>query len=348
MKTRAAILTELNKPLMIDEIDIPDNLEYGQVLVRVKYSGICGSQLGEIAGAKGPDKYLPHLLGHEGGGVVEKCGAGVTNVKPGDHVVMHWRPGAGVQSATPKYSWKGKPLNAGWVTTFNQHAIVSENRLTAIPNDVDLKIATLYGCALTTAHGVVTNDASVRPGESVVIFGCGGVGISVVQMSALAGANPIIVTDVNDYKLKSALSLGATHTINVGKEDAKARIGELLPRGADVVIETTGLKPVMEMGYELTGNAGRIVLVGVPKADSKKILIDSMQLHFGKRITGSHGGESNPSYDVPRLIALQKSGRLKVDSLITKVFSLDEINKALDAVKNADVLRVAIDMGNEK
>lgn len=344
MITRAAILNELNKPLIVDNIEIPEKLEYGQVLVKIQYSGICGSQIGEISGAKGPDKYLPHLLGHEGGGVVVKVGEGVTFVKPGDRVVLHWRPGKGISSSTPKYLWKSKPLNAGWVTTFNEHAIISENRLTVLPDHVDLKTATLYGCALTTAYGVITNDASVKSGESVVIFGAGGVGMSIVQMAALAGANPIIVADINDYKLKHALHFGATHTINSLHEDPAKKIPQLLQKGADVVIDTTGIKSLMELSYELTHSTGRTILVGVPKVEDKKITIDSMPLHFGKKITGSHGGDSEPFVDIPRLALLQAAGKLDVKSLITHEYKLDQINEAIEMLKKGDALRIVIKM----
>src|SRR3989344_6266802 len=133
MKFHAAILVEQCQPLTVDQIELTTPLEYGQVLVRVICSGICGSQIGEIEGVKGEDKFLPHLLGHEGGGVVEKIGPGVTKIKKGDHVVMHWRKGVGIESATPQYKWDNRVVNAGWVTTFNEWAVVSENRLTPIP-----------------------------------------------------------------------------------------------------------------------------------------------------------------------------------------------------------------------
>ena len=177
---KAAILVESRKPLVLDDVDLPSNLEYGQVLVKVVYTSICGAQINEIEARKGPDKFLPHLLGHEGGGIVEKCGAGVTTVKPQDHVVMHWRKGKGIQSPTPKYHWKGKIVNAGWVTTFNEYAVVSENRLTPIPPDFDLKSAALYGCAVTTGYGVVFNDARLKSGESLVVVGCGGAGAGII------------------------------------------------------------------------------------------------------------------------------------------------------------------------
>src|SRR5215469_18474658 len=146
--SRAAILAESRKPLIADEIALPEELGVGQVLVKVLHSTICGAQLNEIAAAKGPDKFLPHLLGHEASARVIEIGPGVTTVKPDDTVVLHWRPSQGIQSRTPAYTWRGGTLNAGWVTTFNDHAIVSENRMTVIPADFDRKLAPLFGCAV--------------------------------------------------------------------------------------------------------------------------------------------------------------------------------------------------------
>jgi len=148
----------------VAEVELPKALSFGQVLVKVHYSGICGAQINEIEGAKGPDKFLPHLLGHEGSGTVLDVGVGVKTVRKDDRVVMHWRQSDGLQSETPAYQWEGRKVNAGWVTTFNEYAVVSENRLTAIPKDFDLKLAPLFGCAVTTAMGVVNNDAHVKIG----------------------------------------------------------------------------------------------------------------------------------------------------------------------------------------
>jgi len=141
---KAAILVEQNKPLVVADIELPAQLSFGQVLVRVHYSGICGAQINEIEGAKGPDRFLPHLLGHEGSGVVQDVGPGVKTVKKGDHVVMHWRPSDGLQSETPTYRWGDRTVNAGWVTTFNEYAVISENRLTPIPHEFDMKLAPLF------------------------------------------------------------------------------------------------------------------------------------------------------------------------------------------------------------
>ena len=150
---KSAVLIESNKPLIVAEIDLPKKLEFGQALVKVCYSGLCGAQINEIEAVKGTDKFLPHLLGHEGSGIVEKIGDGVTTVKPEDHVVLHWRKSSGIQSSTPKYSWNGKQVNAGWVTTFNEKTVMSENRLTVIPKDFDMKIAALFGCSVTSGFG---------------------------------------------------------------------------------------------------------------------------------------------------------------------------------------------------
>ena len=160
-KVKAAILVEQKKPLIIDDITLPENLEAGQVLVKLYSSGICGSQIGEIDGVKGHDPWLPHLLGHEGVGVVIECGAGVQHVKKDDKVILHWRPSKGIQAQTAKYRWNNKIVNSGWVTTFNEMAVVSENRLTPFHSDKIYHNASLFGCAITTAFGVVTNDAKI-------------------------------------------------------------------------------------------------------------------------------------------------------------------------------------------
>src|SRR6201984_742192 len=167
---KAAILAQSREPLVVDEIALPETLGVGQVLVKVLYSTICGAQLNEIAAAKGPDKFLPHLLGHEAPARGVEMGLGVPTVRPGDPVVLHGRPSQGIQCQPPAYQWRGKKLNAGWVTTFNDYAVVSENRMTVIPPDFDLKIAPLFGCAVTTAAGGVHNDAQGKMREWGRIF----------------------------------------------------------------------------------------------------------------------------------------------------------------------------------
>jgi S-(hydroxymethyl)glutathione dehydrogenase/alcohol dehydrogenase len=213
VKTPAAILVEQRQPLVLDEVDLPP-LGFGQVLVDIRVSRICGSQIGEIDGVKGPDRWLPHLLGHEGGGIVQEVGPEVRHVKPGDRVVLHWRPGAGIESRGPVYRWGQRTANAGCITTFNRYSVVSENRLTVVPADTDFEVCSLLADTLTTGFGVINNDAHVKLGESVVIIGCGGIGLGVVLGAKLAGAHPIIAVDLHDHKLAKAREFGATHTIN--------------------------------------------------------------------------------------------------------------------------------------
>jgi S-(hydroxymethyl)glutathione dehydrogenase/alcohol dehydrogenase len=335
--TRAAILVELNQPLVIDEIGLPQALEPGQVLVRIHYSGICGSQLGEIDGAKGEDKYLPHLLGHEGSGVVQAVGPAVRFVKPGDRVVLHWRKSQGIEAVPPKYSWRGKPLNAGWVTTFNQHAIVSENRLTRIDESVDMQVAALYGCAVTTGFGVAENNARIRLGESVVVFGAGGVGLNIIQAAALLSAYPIVAVDLHDSRLELAQRLGATHAVNSAKVDAKAALARIVgTQGVDVFVDNTGQPAIIELGYELTRAQGRVVLVGVPRK-GRTINIYSLPLHFGKTISGSHGGEAVPHLDIPRYQKLLDAGRMQLQPLITDLFGLEQINDAIAGMRHGTI-----------
>jgi len=335
-KMKAAILVEQRKPLVIDEIELPTALDIGQVLVKIHYSGICGSQLGEIDGAKGPDAYLPHLLGHEASGTVIAIGSGVKHVKSDDLVVLHWRKGLGIEGAPPIYQWNGKRLNAGWIATFNEYAIVSENRVTAIPADSDLEVAALFGCAVTTGFGVVENNAQVRIGESVVVFGAGGVGLNIVQAASLVSAYPIIAVDLYEGRLALAKEMGATHLINANKVDAEKAILEIIQNeGLDCFIDNTGNPKMIELGYRITKSQGRVILVGVPRKGNDTTIY-SLPLHFGKRISGSHGGEAVPNIDIPRYHQLFNLGRIKLKELITEIYSLEKINTAIARMKSGE------------
>jgi S-(hydroxymethyl)glutathione dehydrogenase / alcohol dehydrogenase len=332
---KAAILVQQNQPLVIDDVELPKELACGQVLVRLSYSGICGSQLGEIDGAKGPDRFLPHLLGHEGSGTVVEIGAGVTRIKPGDQVVLHWMKAPGIEAALPVYSWRGQKLNAGWVTSFNDWAIVSENRLTPIPAEVDGRIAALFGCAVTTGLGVVINNARLQPGESVAVLGAGGVGLNVIQGAALVSAHPIAGVDLHDNRLELARQMGATHTVNASRtSDLRGALLEAAGgRLFDVVVDNTGIPEMIRLAYDLTGPKGRVILVGVPKKGMETSLY-TLPLHFGKTVTGSHGGETQPAEDIPRYLRLYQAGKLRLDSLITHQCELADINDAISRLRS--------------
>lgn len=334
---KAAILTEQKRPLAIETVHLPKSLEYGQILIKVAYSGICGSQLGEIDGAKGPDKYLPHLLGHEASGTVQEIGPGVTKVQQGDSVVLHWMKGVGIESATPRYSWNGNTVNAGAITTFSEYTIVSENRVTKVDARLDKRIAALFGCAVTTGMGVIANNANLKSGESVLVLGAGGVGLNVIQGASLVSAYPVIGVDVHNNRLELASQMGATHTINsktakLDEEISRIMKGELF----DVVIDNTGVPELIQLAYELTKPQGRTILVGVPKKGNN-ISIYSLPLHFGKIIKGSHGGETNPTTDIPRYVKLLDAGVLKLEKIISKEFSLQDINTAIGAMRSGEL-----------
>lgn len=335
---RAAVLTELRRPLQLEQLEAPP-LRFGQVLVKIHCSGLCGAQLNEIDGAKGPDRFLPHLLGHEATATVLEIGEGVTTVSPGDRVVCHWRKGAGLQAPTPVYrSAALGNVNAGWVTTFGEHSVVSENRVTPIPAGFDPELGALLGCAVTTALGIVNNDARLGIGESIAVFGSGGVGLSVVQMAAKVAAHPIVAIDLHDDKLALARTLGATHTINAATTDvAEALTGIVGSDGVDVAVENTGAADVIETAYAATSAHGRVILVGVPPKDGRHPSLYTLPLHFEKVLTGSEGGSSRPDVDIPRLVRLCEAGKLSLDGLVSKRYRLDDVNEAIDDLRNGRV-----------
>jgi S-(hydroxymethyl)glutathione dehydrogenase / alcohol dehydrogenase len=341
MKSLAAILVQQKAPLALEEIELP-RPALGQVLVKVLVSGICGSQIGEIDGVKGPDRFLPHLLGHEGTGIVLEIGEGVRTVKPGDKVVLHWRKGAGLESTTPVYSSKLGRVNAGWVTTFNEMAIVSENRVTAIPADFDAAAAALLGCAVMTGFGVINNNAQLKIGQSIAVFGAGGIGLNIVQAAAMVSAWPIIAVDLFDNRLELAKALGATHLINSRVQDAESEIRQIVgPQGVDVAVDNTGNVKVIEAAYRLTAARGRTVLVGVPPKESTASIY-TLPLHFEKTLTGSHGGEALPEHDIPNYVRLCRAGKLRLEPLIGKRYPLTEINQAIDDMRSGTLAGRAI------
>ncbi len=331
---KAAILVELNKDLVVDEIEMPASLDFGQVLVRVHYSGICGSQLGEIRGVKGEDKFLPHLLGHEGSGIVQSIGPRVSRFKEGDHVVMHWRPSGGIQATNPIYSLEGKRVNAGLVTTFNEYAIVSENRLTKIPDSYPLNQATLYGCAITTGFGVVENNAKIKFGQSIVVVGAGGVGLNIIQAASMRNAFPIVAVDLFENRLDLAKKVGATHSVmSSNASEWSKNVEEILMKDkADIVVDNTGNTDVIRSCYNLTKDTGKTILVGVPKEGDETSLF-TLPLHFGKEITGSHGGDAAPENDIPRYLELEKRGIFDTSNIITEVYDLESINEAIKSME---------------
>ncbi len=226
MKIKAAILTQLKAPLEIWELEMPP-LKSGQVLVKMAYSGLCHSQINEIEGFKGEDPYLPHMLGHEGSGLVERIGPDVTKVKLGERVVLTWLRGGGAEVPSTRYNATRGNVNSGAISTFANYAIISENRVVPIPSTMPLREAALLGCALPTGAGVVFHEMGIKKGNSFALFGAGGVGLSALLAAKMAEANPIIAVDVQEHKLEKAKQLGATHLVHALKTDPARVIYEI-------------------------------------------------------------------------------------------------------------------------
>jgi Zn-dependent alcohol dehydrogenase len=344
IEMKAAFLVEQSKPLIIDKVSFSP-LGIGHVLVQVHVSGICGSQVGEIMGVKGPDKYLPHLLGHEACGTVLEVGPGVKHVKVDDLVVMHWRKGIGIESEPPQYLWRGNKLNSGLVTTFSNYSIVSENRLTPIPHQSSRDLAALFGCAITTGFGVIENNAKLKIGESVLVYGAGGVGLNIIQAAALVSAFPIIAVDQYETRLELAKHMGASHIINSSLQNVDHELKKILRNELlDCFIDNTGLPAIIEFGYEHSKKEGRVVLVGVPRAGASSSLF-TLPLHFGKTIIGSHGGESSPNQDIPRYSQLFSNKKIDMTALVTERYTLEQINLAISRMRSGELAgRCMIDM----
>jgi S-(hydroxymethyl)glutathione dehydrogenase/alcohol dehydrogenase len=336
---KSAILVELNKPLALSDVEIGE-LATGQVLVRILVSGICGSQLHEISGNKGNGKFLPHLMGHEGCGIVERVGQGVSNVKPGDKVVMHWRPGSGIEAEFPKYKLNGTVFSSGKVNTLTEKAIVSENRLTVVPRDTDPEFAALLGCSLTTALGVINNESGLKFGEKVAVVGCGGVGLNVIAAARLAGAGEVFAVDSAETKREICLNQGAN--------SFASNLADI-PTKIDLIVDTTGNVEVISQSFEKLSSRGRIILLGQPIPGQQLHLPDVLRFFNGSglQIKASQGGSTIPHEDIPRYLELLRLGYLSVENLITHRFTLDQVNEAFDLLRTGNAGRIMITISKD-
>lgn len=343
MKTLAAVLVKPGTPLVLEELEIPA-LKSGQVLVEVAYAGICHTQLLECRGHRGEDRYLPHCLGHEGSGCVREVGPEVTKVRQGDPVILTWMKGGGAEVAGTTYRCNSRFVNAGAITTFSKYTVVSENRLIPLLENIPLNKAALLGCALPTGMGAVFNTAAPKPGQSLAVFGAGGVGLFSIAAAALSSSHPVIAIDIQDQKLKLAQSMGASHTINASKDDPLTEIKLLAPEGLDFAIEATGRPAVMRQALECVrpqgGNA--IVIGNAPYGEECRL--DPRQFNLGKRLLGTWGGDNVPDRDFPRYAQLLSAGKLNVDAFIEHLYSLQQINDALDDLENGSAVRPLIQM----
>jgi S-(hydroxymethyl)glutathione dehydrogenase/alcohol dehydrogenase len=343
MKTTAALLVQTGAPLVLAEIDIPA-LKPGQVLVEIAYSGACGTQVMEWRGDKGEDKWVPHCLGHEGTGTVLESGSAVTKVKAGDKVVLSWIKGSGIEAGGAVYAWGDKKVNAGGVTTFQRHAVVSENRLTLLPAELSMDLAVLLGCAAPTGMGAVYNVLKAQPGDAVAIFGTGGVGLHAVMAAALVGAMPVIAIDPNPTRRALAPLYGATHVIDPAATDVLAEIKKIVPQGVDIAVESSGVPEAMEMAVNATRQqGGRAVVIGNARHGAVLSLNPSV-FNQGKSLMGTWGGDSIPDRDYGRYARLLGAGRFPVGNLLSKPYALEQADQALQDLASGKIGRPLIDM----
>lgn len=338
MKTTAAVLVATGQPLEIAELEIPA-LKPGQVLVEIAYSGVCHTQLLECQGQRGPDPFLPHCLGHEASGTVIDIGAGVKKCRVGDRVILSWIKGSGHDVPNCAYLSNAGPVNAGAITTFMTLAVVSENRITLLDAAVPFPLAALVGCAAATGAGAVWNAARLRAGESLAVFGCGGVGLCAVAAAVHGQARSVIAVDVHPLRLQLAKALGASELVDASQGDPVARVRELFPAGVDHAIEASGRPSVMRQALScVRSRGGQAVVIGNARC-GETLEIDPRELNQGKRLLGTWGGDCEPDRDFPRLVSLAQRGDLPLDRLLGREYSLSQVNEALADLQRGDVAR---------
>lgn len=365
MRARAAMLMEPGKPLEVDEIEI-DPPQHGEVLVRVAAAGVCHSDLHYILGEL--PLVTPAVLGHEGAGRVEAVGPGVSDLQPGDPVLFIFRAFCGqcyyCRIGRPALCDYGTPIRTTGrmfdgktrfhlngrdihhflnVSCFAEYTVVPRQALLKLPADIPLDRAALVGCAVTTGVGAVLRAARVQPGESVLVLGCGGVGLNVIQGAALVGAWPIIAADINPQKLAWAQELGATHLVNTHERSLLEAVGELTDgRGADYAFEVIGHPETIQQAYAATRKGGTTVIVGLAPAGSQ-LSLDLLPFFREERtLKATLYGSVDLPRDIPLFLELYRAGRLKLDELISQRFSLDEINLAFQALREGAVKRGVI------
>tara|TARA_B100000963_G_scaffold56560_1_gene44626 strand:- start:1906 stop:2940 length:1035 start_codon:yes stop_codon:yes gene_type:complete len=329
-KFRAAVLTNIHSKLELKKVEFASGLEKGQVLVKLKYSGICGKQIDEINGIGGRDKYLPHLLGHEGSGTIISIGPKVKKIKKGDKVILHWIKGKGIQSGTPKYYSDKKKINAGWVTTFNEYAVVSENRVTKIPYNYSMKKAALFGCCATTSLSLVYKKMKLKNNDSLLIVGCGGLGQIIIQAVKNFNIKKIIAADINKKALQQAKKNGADQTIDF------SRFGwNYLRKNIfyNKVVITAGSLEAIENSMKYLSMPGKCFVMGVPRKN-KKIKINAWNLMHDQMIKGSLGGGATPDKDIPKFIKLDMKKKINLNTIIAKVIKFEDINKGIELFKS--------------
>jgi len=359
-KIRAAVLREFGQPLVVEELEL-DPPKAGEVLVRMAASGVCHSDL-HVAQGIHPTS-LPVVLGHEGAGVVEEVGPGVAGLDPGDHVLLTWLPYCGhcrqcirgalnlcentgwydatLEDGTCRFHANGEPVHHYNTSSFAQRSVVPARTAVKVDPSLPLTELALMGCAVMTGVGAVINTARVRPGDSVAVVGCGGVGLNVVQGARIAGAQTIVAIDRVAAKLELARELGATAVVNASESDPVSAVAELVPGGVDHAFEALGRPETIETAMSLTGRGGQAVLIGMAPPDAR-VGLDALTATLEERcVRGSWYGSCVPLRDLPLLVELYRDGRLRLDPLITTCV-LEDVNDAFARMQAGETARSVI------
>lgn len=364
---KAAVMTGIDLPLEIRTDVEVESPRAGEVKVRMGASGVCHSDLSMQNGTM--MAATPIVLGHEGAGVIEEVGAGVTGLAPGNHVIISWVPqcgecffcthgqpqlcetanialaSGGLLDGTTRFTSGGAPLYQMAASgTFSEVTVIPAISAVKIDPGLDMRVAALIGCGVLTGTGAALNTATIRKGDTVAVVGCGGVGLNVIQGARIAGAAEIIAVDMNETKLQMAKQFGATASVNASLGDPVSRVMELTQqRGADVSFEVIGLPQTIDQTITMARRGGQAILVGVPRMD----VMVNLPAFFGvvlaeKTIKGCWYGSSDVRRDVPKLIDLYQKGELKLDELISRTISVEQVNEAFDAMKTGEVARSVI------
>lgn len=358
---KAALLIEPGVPFAVEDVDV-EQPQAGEVLIRIAACGVCHSDWHLMTGAtRHPTPVVP---GHEGAGVVEAVGPGVSRVKPGDHVILNWAPNCGhcfyclrnkpslcqtyvepiwagtMMDGTTRLRWKGRPVYVfSALGAFAELAVVPQETCIPVGKDIPLKAASLVGCAVATGVGAVIRTAKVEPGSSVVVLGCGGVGLNILQGAALAGAEKIIAVDRSEAKMNLARQFGATHTLLANEHTLEA-VKELTGgRGADYSFEAVGAAEVQEEAVAVARPGGVVVFVGLAPMGTNTNIPGAVLARTEKVVMGSYYGSVNTTRDFPLLIDLYLAGKLKLDELVTREYTLAQINEAYAHMLSGEAAR---------
>jgi len=359
---KAAVFHSPNQPLTIEEVNI-EPPKKGEVLVKIAGTGLCRTDLHFIEGHF--PWATPAVLGHEAAGTVEQIGEGVTRVQPGDHVILSIARSCGVcrycvarkpylcSEASGSFQMKDGTTRLTLkkdgrvvfhflgVSSFAEYAVVSEMAMVKVRDDAPLEKLSIVGCAVATGVGAVVNTARVTPGKSVAVFGCGGVGLNVVQGANLAGAWPIIAIDTLDNKLALAQEFGASHLVNAAKEQPVLRVHEITGGGVDFAFEAIGNVEVLGQTFDSLDRGGTAIMVGVPPLGSK-FTLDTISLFADKTLHGCDYGSTDFRRDFPMLVDLYMAKKIKLDELISRTYPLEAINEAFESMKKGEVARAVI------